>query len=370
MANVTETRLSLDQETREAVREGVRTVLGEQSSTTELHAFIDGERPLDRELWSQASSLGWLGFGIPEPFGGVGLGEHGLAILHAELGRHAAPGPFIATLSAAQAIGASGDDAALHAWLPRIAAGGLSVAVPVDLASGELTLSDGTVSGSLRCLGSPEAALVLAPATGDGWLLVECAGAGTRPLSLWDRTRTVIDLTFEQAQPLARLGDGATVRAALMRAMMLGVAADSAGAVRSIVERTIDYMKSREQFGRPIASFQALKHRVADLVTKVEVIDEVVLHAVERAADDEVDADLWAMLAKAEATEAFSAIATDCLQLHGGVGFTWDFDPHVFLKRARLNELLVAANPVLRDRAAASLAGITGAGRTALELAA
>lgn len=369
MADVTETRNALDQETLDAVREAVRTVLAEQSSSTELHAFIDGTRALDRELWSQAASLGWLGFGIPEPFGGVGLGERGLAILHAELGRHAAPGPFIATLSAAQALVASADDAAMHAWLPRIASGEVSAVVPADVTARALTLSDGTVSGSLRCLGSPDAAVVLAPARGDIWVLIERASAELSPIALWDRTRDVIDLTFRRVEPVRVLRDAGMVRAALLRAMTLAVAADGIGAARSIVERTIDYMKSREQFGRPIASFQALKHRVADLVTKVDVIEEVVAHAVERAAEDETDADIWATLAKAETTEAFSVIATDCVQLHGGVGFTWDFDPHIFLKRARLNELLVAPNTVLRDRAAAALAEITRAGRTALELA-
>ena len=95
---------SLDQATLDALREGVAGVLAEQSDSTAVHAFIDGKNSLDRELWSQAASLGWLGFGIPEQYGGLGLGCRGLAILHTELGRQAAPGPYIATLSAAQAI--------------------------------------------------------------------------------------------------------------------------------------------------------------------------------------------------------------------------------------------------------------------------
>ncbi len=127
-------------------------------------------------------------------------------------------------------------------------------------------------------------------------------------------------------------------------------------------------MKTREQFGQPIAGFQALKHRVANLATKLAVIDEMVAHAIERTAEDEADADMWTMLAKAEVTEASVFVATDCVQLHGGVGFTWDFDPHIFLKRARLNEVLVMANPALCDRAAAGLAAVTRAGRSAMEL--
>ncbi len=153
-----------------------------------------------------------------------------------------------------------------------------------------------------------------------------------------------------------------------MRAMALATAADSRGGARSITERTIAYMKTREQFGQPIAGFQALKHRAADLATKLAVMDEMVAHAVHRTAADEPDADIWASLAKAEVTEAFVFVATDCVQLHGGVGFTWDYDPQMFLKRARLNEVLIMANPALRDRAAAGLAAATRAGHSALEL--
>jgi alkylation response protein AidB-like acyl-CoA dehydrogenase len=361
-----ETAASLDQATLTALREGVAGVLAEQSSSTAVHAFVDGKRALDRDLWSHAASLGWLGFGIPEQYGGVGLGVSGLAILHAELGRQAAPGPYIPTLSAAQAIIDAGTESVRQAWLPRIAAGDISAAVPAAPATAALAWSGATVSGTIRCLGAPDAAFVLAQA-GNAWVIVELAGAEVTAAPMWDRTRDVIDIRIQHAKPAAVLEDAAATGAALLRAMALAVAADSSGAARSITERTIAYMKSREQFGQPIAGFQALKHRAADLATKAAVIDEMVAHAVDRS--DEPDADLWALLAKAEVTDACTVIATDCVQLHGGVGFTWDFDPHIFLKRARLNEVLVMSNPALRDRAAATLASITRAGRSALELA-
>ncbi|MFL5280073.1 MAG: acyl-CoA dehydrogenase family protein [Rhodopila sp.] len=362
-----ETAGPLDQATLEALRDGVAGVLAEQSSSLAVHAFIDGKRPLDRELWSRAASLGWLGFGIPEQYGGLGLGARGLAILHTELGRQAAPGPYIATLSAAQAIADSGNESARQTWLPRIAAGEISAAVPATPGSAALTWSGKTVSGTLRCLGASDANVVLAPMD-DTWVLIELAGAEVTATAMWDRTREVVDIRLHQAKPALVLEDGTGISAALTRAMALAVAADSSGAARSITERTIAYMKSREQFGQPIAGFQALKHRAADLVTKLAVVDEMVAHAVERTAADEAEADIWAMLAKAEVTEAAVFITTDCVQLHGGVGFTWDFDPHIFLKRARLNEVLVMGNPMLRDQAAAELAVVTKSGRSALEL--
>lgn len=368
MATVTiEPTDSADQATLDALREGVAGVLAEQSGSTALHAFIDGKNSLDRELWAQAASLGWSGFGIPEQYGGLGLGCHGLAIMHTELGRQAAPGPYIATLSAAQAIVETGTEAARTAWLPRIAAGEVSAAVPAAIGAAALTWSGAGVSGALRCLGSRDAAFVLAPA-GYAWVVVELAGTEVNAAPMWDRTREVIDIRLENAKPTAVLEDREETSAALVRAMALAIAADSCGAARSVTERTIAYMKTREQFGQPIAGFQALKHRAADLATKLAVMDELVAHAVHRTAANQPDADIWTALAKAEATEAFVFIATDCVQLHGGVGFTWDYDPQIFLKRARLNEVLLMANPLLRDRAAAGLATMTRTGGSALEL--
>ena len=357
----------LDQATLDALRESVAGVLAEQCGSTELHAFIDGKNGLDKGLWRQAGSLGWLGLGIPEQFGGLGMGAQGLAILHGELGRQCAPGPYIATLSAAQAIVETGGDAICQAWLPLLASGEASAAVPATLDAGSLTRSGAGVSGNVRCLGAADAAFLLAP-TADDWVIVDLANAEKTVAPMWDRTRNVVDVRLKDAAPLGILPDAAATRAALTRAMCLAIAADSAGGARSITERTIAYMKTREQFGQPIAGFQALKHRAADLATKLAVADEMVGHAVQRMATDEPDADLWASLAKSEVTEACVFIATDCVQLHGGVGFTWDFDPHVFLKRARLNEVLVMANTALRDQAAAALAAITMSGRSALEL--
>lgn len=363
----TETAGAVDQATLEALRDGVAGVLAEQSGSTQVHAFIDGKSALDRDLWSQAASLGWLGFGIPEQYGGVGLGAHGLAILHTELGRQAAPGPYIATLSAAEAVGATASETVRQAWLPRLATGEVSAAVPTRPGAETLTRSGAGVSGTLRCLGAPDAGFLLAPA-GDAWVIVELAGAVVTAQPMWDRTRTVLDISLHDAKPAAVLADGAATCTALTRAMALAIAADSCGAARSITERTIAYMKERQQFGQPIAGFQALKHRAADLATKLAVMDEMTAHALHQVVGDASDADIWVALAKADVTESFVFIATDCVQLHGGVGFTWDYDPQIFLKRARLNEVLVMANTELRDQAAAGLAAATRAGRSVLEL--
>ena len=128
-----ETASTLDRATLDALRESIAGVLAEQCGSTELHAFIDGKNALDRMLWAQAGQLGWLGLGIPEQFGGLGMGAQGLAILHGELGRQSSPGPYIATLSAAPTIVEAGDAALCQTWLPRLASGEISVAVPATL---------------------------------------------------------------------------------------------------------------------------------------------------------------------------------------------------------------------------------------------
>ena len=200
-----ETAAPLDQATLDALRESVAGVLAEQSGSTAVHAFIDGKNSLDRELWSQAASLGWLGFGVPEQYGGLGLGAHGLAILHTELGRQAAPGPYIATLSAAQAIVENGTEAVRKAWLPRLASGEINAAIPATPGAASLTWSGAGVSGTLRCLGARDAACVLAP-TGDAWVIVELAGAEVNTTPMWDRTREVIDIRLQDAKPVRRSG--------------------------------------------------------------------------------------------------------------------------------------------------------------------
>ena len=127
-----ETTGTLDQPTLDALQESVAGVLAEQCGSAELHAFIDGKNALDKMLWAQAGKLGWLGFGIPEQFGGLGMGAQGLAILHGELGWQSAPGPYIATLSA-QTIVETGGEAIRQTWLPRLASGDINAAVPATL---------------------------------------------------------------------------------------------------------------------------------------------------------------------------------------------------------------------------------------------
>ncbi|MGK2910585.1 MAG: acyl-CoA dehydrogenase family protein [Sphingobium sp.] len=350
---------AFDQADLDALRDSISSVLSEQCGSLAVHAFLDGKSDLDRRLWQQAAELGWFGIALPEQYGGLGMGALALSVLHSELGRYTAPGSFIATLSAAQALVETASDDVKTIWLPRFAAGEISAAVPVSI-------GEGTALGRIVLLGSEDADIALVPAAEGRWAMIDLAGAQVERAAFWDLTRAVIEIDVKGLPLLATLP--AATGTALENAMALAVAADSIGGARAIAEQTVDYLKNRQQFGRAIASFQAIKHRAVDLVALVTTNDHVVAQAADMAIRGDVDAALWAALAKAEAADAFVFIAADCVQLHGGVGFTWEYDCHIFLKRARFNEMLIAPNPQMRDRASAGLAASVRAGRTTLEL--
>lgn len=340
-----------------ALRESIRTVLDEQCGSRQIHAFIDGEGGLAANLWSQAAELGWLAVGIPQSCGGLGLGFRGLDVLHSELGRRAAPGPFAATLSAATAIALSAARDVAEQWLPAIAAGEAKFAVPAVL--------HGAGAPRTLLLGAPDGGHAVIQRNGE-WVIAELSGAG-RKVDLWDRTRDLFEPEAGPIETVAVLGPQAG--AVLARAMNLALAADAVAGARSISELTVAYLKERRQFDRIVGSFQALKHRAADLFMTVTTQEHVVAQALDLAVSGSPDADGWAALAKAEAVDGAVFVTADCIQLHGGVGFTWEYDPHIFLKRTRLSEMLVARGNELRDLAAEALAEAARAGRSTLELA-
>jgi alkylation response protein AidB-like acyl-CoA dehydrogenase len=341
----------------DALGESIATVLQDVCDRRAVHDFTDGKSDLDNRLWSQAAELGWLACAIPEAAGGLGMGPAGLDLLHRELGKALAPGPFLSTLAAAQWLAEVGDSAQKDRYLPAIMVGEMTVAVPAQMG-----VSQGP---SLRMLGSRTAGLAILPGKDGSASLVELGADEARltPVETWDRTRQICDLeltdlpTGSPAQGLDRL----------YMHLAQGVASDSLGAARSIAQQTVEYLKTREQFGRPIGSFQALKHRAADLFASLAVQDRLQAQAVSAVARD-ADAMLWVSLAKAGATEAAAFIAGDCVQLHGGVGHTWEFDPHLFLKRTRLNEALVAPNMVMRDLAADRLVEAVRQSRSTAEM--
>jgi len=365
--------VSLDSEELAALRESIAEVLANECDTRAVHLSLDNENDLVNAIWRQAADLGWLALALPEADGGLGLGARGLQILNRELGARTAPGPFIPTLAVAQWLSEIGSDEQRGAILPAIAAGELKVAIPASLeGAASLTLSGGKVSGTVDVIGSFDAGIAVLPVGPDGWALVRLNGAASfEPITVWDRTRQILRLELNDAPAEAVIADAdGSIGKKLGSYVAVAVAADSLGAAENIAYKTIEYLKERVQFERPIATFQAIKHRAADLIAKISTQDALLEQAVETLDNGSPDSALWARLSKAGATEAFAFVAADCIQLHGGVGHTWEFDCHIYAKRARLNEFLINTNRALRDNAILSLNKALSEGRTTTELSA
>ena len=358
--------------------ESIAEVLSNESSSLRLHEFINGKRDLSPAIWKLAAELGWLGIGLSEADGGLGMGRAGLAVLHRELGRHAAPGPFIATLSLAQWLSNHGSAALKDEPLARMVAGELTAAIPATVVgTGErLSLNKGKVRGGVaHMLGSAGAGIALVAyadeAGQEGWGLVTIDGRQARLTRSpqWDMTREVCRLDCDDA-PLSVLETTGFSLAAesLAHDFALAVVNDSLGGMEASVDKTVAYLKERVQFDKVLASFQALKHRAANLAAKIETTRELTLHAMESADGEPGDALLWSMMAKASSTDAYAWVSQDCLQLFGGVGFTWEYDCHLYLKRARLNQSLVGSSGACLDDASHRLVAATRAGRNVTEM--
>jgi alkylation response protein AidB-like acyl-CoA dehydrogenase len=359
------------------LRENIAEALADNCDRRAVHAHIDGAADLAARLWQMAAELGWLAIGLPERFGGLGLAQQGLAVLHRELGSVLAPGPYIATLAAAQWLAECDTSGFAQCHLPRVAAGELKIAVPYgpDSSAGRWHGGRTVSAADLLMLGAGSSELAVIRVRGDdghaGLAVVDTRSPAVRldAQKMWDRTREVSLLGCGNLEAeLVIVDPEGTVSAALVRHLELATASDSLGGARSIADQTIGYMKDRVQFDRPIGAFQAMKHRAADMMILLEVQDRLLEQAVESEQRFSPDSDLWTALAAAGATDAYSFIADDCVLLHGGIGFTWEYDCHLFLKRARLNAVITGDNAARRDRAATALEQAAREGRSVLEL--
>lgn len=342
------------------LRDSIRTFLRDRADGV---INIPGEegRGIDHALWAEMANLGWQALGVPEAHGGLGLGAEYLAVLYEELGRELASVPMLPTMMAAGALSAHADDAVQARWLPAIAGGEClaSVALPDDNA--ELpVLADGRLSGAVdHVLFGDVANLLLLPArSGEAVVLVvidaASAGVSVKARPVVDLTRsmgriTLSDVAVDSASVLNL--DQAGWNALLDHAAM-GLAVDCVGGAEALLDRTVEYLQIRQQFGRPIGSFQALKHRLADWRVKLEAITVLSRHvgALLSGKGDGVSA--TASSAKAYACDVYAAFAGDAIQLHGGIGFTWEHPCHLYLKRAKLSQQLFGSSTAHKERAA------------------
>ncbi|WP_026328395.1 acyl-CoA dehydrogenase [Streptomyces sulphureus] len=323
-----------------SLAEVARAFLTSQGGTGLARAAAEAETETLPSFWGQLEKLGWLGLHLPEAFGGQGFGIAETAVVAEELGRVVAPGPFLPTVIASAAIDEAGTEEQRRRWLPGLASGATTAAVGLD---GTL------VRRAARATGEVEAALGACVAD----LLVVSAGEDLLVLE-----RTAPQLTVESVgdlDPSRRVGvvrcsevpvpDSAVLPGARRTAVRLARAfagAEAAGLADACTVAARDYALTREQFDRPIGAFQAVKHQCADMLVAAELAAAAAWGAVQRA-DSPAGAASWAALAATQALPAATRCAARNIQIHGGVGYTWEHDAHLYLKRALALETLYGA---------------------------
>ncbi|MEV7965060.1 acyl-CoA dehydrogenase family protein [Sphaerisporangium sp. NPDC088356] len=299
-----------------------------------------------RELWSRfAGELGVAGLAIPERYGGAGCGMAEVAVVCEELGRSLSPLPYLSTaVLAAEAVKACGDEEAKRRLLPRIAEGSVTATVVLPGEAG-LRLDGRRLHGTVPYALDGE--IVLAYVDGS---LVEARPTARIPHVTLDRTRPLAELVFDGA-PVRRLGDAG----AFARVRDLGVAAlaaEQVGGASRCLAAAVAYAGRRHQFGRPIGSFQAIKHKLADMLLSVESARSAA-YAAARATEEELP--VRAAIAGSYCTEAYLAAAGENIQIHGGLGVTWEHDAHLSFKRATSDAQLFGPPQAHRARLAASV---------------
>ena len=349
-------------EEQEELRRTVRAFLEQKSPESEVRRLMATAEGYDRAVWRQmAEQLGLQGLHIPEEHGGGGYSYAELCIVLEEMGRALLPAPYFSSVVlAANALLESGDDGAQREWLPRIAAG----EIIATLAATELDGAGDEAHATLRAT-SAEDGFTLDGTVGyvvDGHVadLVLVAARTSAGLSLFavdgdaaGLTRTALptmDMTRKQAQlhfagsPARLVGDEGGAEPVLERVRDLASVAlvnESIGGARFVLEMAVQYAKDRIQFGRPIGSFQVIKHKCADMLLDVESATSAARYAAWCAAEGSDELPTIASLAKAHVGEAYFRVAAENIQIHGGIGFTWEHPAHLYLKRAKSSEILL-----------------------------
>jgi alkylation response protein AidB-like acyl-CoA dehydrogenase len=362
----------------EHLRQSLRKFLDNESTEAAVRAAMETERGWDTRVWQRAASeMALPGLAVPERHGGAGLGPVELAIVMEEMGRALFCGPYLSTaVLAVAALTRIADDTAREELLPEIAAGRLTATLAVtdehghiDCAKPGVRAARDTAGWRLEGVSSfvvdgHGADVVLVPARADeGVVLFRVEGGAPRlqrtPLPTLDLTRKLGRLSFS-GTPAVRLSAG-DVAAGLRGVLALGVAAlaaEQTGGAQRCLDMATEYARTRLQFGRPIGSFQAIKHKCADMLVEIEFARSAAYHAAFRAADgDDEELLTAAHMAKSYCSEAYFHAAAETIQIHGGMGFTWEHPAHLYFKRAKASSVLFG-DPIEERRKLADRIGI------------
>ena len=366
-------------EEQEALQRSAREFLARECPPALVRETAKADDGVPRALYRQMAELGWMGLLVPEKQGGLGLAALDLALVLEELGRVAAPGPFLPTQLVIAGLLRAGSSAQRAAWLPRLVAGEAFATVahveesdqqePAGIQTRAARKGDGWVlSGAKLFVPEAQAADVFLVAArteagtgpeGVSLFLVDRGVRGVRVkphrhVDLSRRFGEVVlkDVTLPDSALLGDAGQGWPVLARLLDLAAVGIAADSLGGAQRAFEMAIEYSRVREQFGRKIGSFQALKHIAAEMLADIEPARSLVWYAAYAWDRRPRDAARAAAMAKASLGDVYSRTVRRSVEMHGGIGFTWEFDLQLWFKRAHTNETLFGDPSFHRERVA------------------
>jgi alkylation response protein AidB-like acyl-CoA dehydrogenase len=367
-------------EEQELLRNTARKFFENECGSETVRRLMETPEGISAELWKKLAEQGWLGLIFPEQYDGMGLGLVDLVVLMEEMGRAVAPGPYFSTvLLGGLAILEAGGEGQKKEWLPRIAAGDRRVALAwmepsAQLGPDGVTLTAVEKGGKYTLSGTKlfvhdahtADALVVAARTRPGagadgvslFLLPKgTKGLETTLLPTMDQTRKLCevacsDVTVGADALLGAAGAGWAPLARVLDRATVALCAEMCGGAQKVLDMTVEYAKIRQAFGRPIGSYQGVKHRAADMLVDVENSKSITYYAAWALDENSPEAPLAVSMAKAYVSDAYRRVAAAGIQLHGGIGFTWEHDLHLYFKRAKGSEFTFGDATHHRERVA------------------
>ena len=356
-------------EDRAAMQESVRRLLAAKNAEADVRRAMETPSGFDAELWEKLVELGVAGLIVDSAHDGLGGGPVELELIMEEAGGALLCAPFLgsAVLSAAL-VTAAGDAAAKAKYLPGIASGRIAAAAITGEAGTwtpegvAVTAAGDTLNGvaSFVLNGAVAEDFFVAAREGDGFGVFHVAkgasGLEEKTLQTFDRTLRLSKLTFANVKG-ARIGGGWPAVDAALKTALVALAGEQAGGARRVLDFTVEYAKTRIQFGRPIGSFQAIKHMAADLLIETESCISAARAAAQALADAPDGADEAVSLAAFACADAYSKVTADAVQMHGGIAFTWEHPAHLYLRRARAGAQLFGGSNYHRERFLTAMGG-------------
>jgi alkylation response protein AidB-like acyl-CoA dehydrogenase len=367
-------------EEQELLRSTARKFFDNECPSEVVRKLMETPEGMSPGLWAKLAEQGWLGLISPDEYDGMGLGLVDLVVLMEEMGRAVVPGPYFSTvLLGGLAIREAASDAQKKEWLPKIAAGDKRVTLAwmepsATLGAAGVTLAAVEKSGQYSLSGTklfvPDAhtadAIVVAARTavdeserGVSLFLVPKTSRGldVKLLPTMDQTRklcevTLKDVTVGRDALLGSAGDGWRPLARVLDQATVALCAEMCGGAQKVLDMTVEYAKIRQAFGRPIGSYQGVKHRAADMLVDVENSKSITYYAAWALDEGVTEGPLAVSMAKAYVSDAYRRVASAGIQLHGGIGFTWEHDLHLYFKRAKGSEFTFGDATYHRERVA------------------